>query len=243
MFHLHFPHSEPLKFGEISCLSENVIKALEPWLTQERICRINKVIENRTYTILPVLDGLYDIGNMNAVLRTAESFGFQSVHVIETSAKYRKANRVAQGAEKWLDIFRWKNPTDCIHHLKSRGYKICVTSLNSAKPINEIDFLSPTAIVLGNEHEGVSNEVIEQADEHIVIPMFGFTRSFNISVAAAIILYHAFSVRLSKLNTNCDLYETEKQILKAIFYWKSLPYAERILLHELKKGSITHVED
>jgi hypothetical protein len=56
MFHLHFPHSEPLKFGEISCLSENVIKALEPWLTQERICRINEVIENRTYTILPVLD-------------------------------------------------------------------------------------------------------------------------------------------------------------------------------------------
>ncbi len=243
MFHSCFPYKEPLKYGEISYFSEDIIKALEPWLTQERICRINQILENRTYTILPILDGLYDIGNMNAVLRTAESFGFQSVHVIETSAKYRKANRVAQGAEKWLDIFRWKSPTDCIHYLKSRGYKICVTLLDSAKPISEIDFFSPTAIVFGNEHEGVSKEIIEQADEHIIIPMFGFTQSFNISVAAAITLYHAFSVRFSKLNTNGDLYEHEKQILKAMFYWKSLPHAEQILLHKLKENFITRVED
>ncbi len=238
MFHPYFPYKDPLNFGGIVCSSEHIITALEPWLTQERINRINKVLQNRTYTILPVLDGLYDIGNMNAVLRTSEAFGFQSVHIIETSAKYREANRVAQGAEKWLDIFRWKKPSDCISYLKEKGYKICVTALNSNKTINEIDFLSPTAIVFGNEHEGVCSEIITQADESIIIPMYGFTQSFNISVAVSIILYHVFHERMTQLYSNGDLYEQEKQVLKAVFYWKSISHAKEILTHTLKKDIV-----
>ncbi|MGC8737073.1 MAG: TrmH family RNA methyltransferase [Candidatus Hydrogenedens sp.] len=239
MFHPYFPYREPLNLGGISCLSGQIIQSLEPCLTPKRINKIDEVLQNRTYTILPVLDGLYDIGNMNAVLRTSESFGFQAVHIIETSAKYREANRVAQGAEKWLDIFRWKKPLDCIFYLKEKGYKICVTSLNSPKTIGEVDFLVPTAIVFGNEHEGVSKEIIHQADESIIIPMYGFTQSFNISVAASIVLYHAFQKRIDLLQSNGDLYENEKQILKAIFYWKSLSRAKEIVSHALKKDFIT----
>ena len=238
MLHPYFPYREPLNLGGISCFSEQITQALEVWLTPERIDKINRVLQNRTYTILPVLDGLYDIGNMNAVLRTSESFGFQAVHIIETSAKYREANRVAQGAEKWLDIFRWKNPLDCISYLKEKGYKICVTSLDSQKTINEVDFLIPTAIIFGNEHEGVSKEIIHQADESIIIPMYGFTQSFNISVAASIALYHAFQKRTELLQSNGDLFEDEKRILKAIFYWKSLSRAKEIVSHALKKDFI-----
>ncbi|HOK10112.1 MAG TPA: RNA methyltransferase [Candidatus Hydrogenedens sp.] len=235
MLHPYFPYKEPLKMDDIICSSIQILQALKPWLTEQRANRIEQVIEGRTYTITPVLDGLYDIGNINAVLRTSEALGFQSVHVIETSVRYREANRVAQGAEKWLDIFRWKNTTDCISYLKNRKYKIYTTTFDSARPIQEIDFLEPTAIVFGNEHQGVSKEIINEADERVFIPMYGFTQSFNISVAAAITLYHAFSMRTTKLKANGDLYENEKQILKAIFYFKSLPNAKHILTHELKR--------
>ncbi len=234
MFHPYFPYREPLDLGGIPCYSIEIIKSLEPWLTPERIKKIQKVLQNRTYTIVPVLDGLYDIGNMNAVLRTSEAFGFQAVHVIETSAKYKEANRVAQGAEKWLDIFRWKKPSDCMMYLKEKGYRICVTTLDSQKTISEVDFSTPTAIVFGNEHEGVSKEAIRFADESIIIPMYGFTQSFNISVATSITLYHAFSMRMAKFNSNGDLYKEEKQILQAIFYWKSLSRAKEILSQTLK---------
>lgn len=238
MYHSYFPYTEPLNLGGISCPSEYIISALEPWLTQERIEKIEKILQNRTYTVLPVLDGLYDIGNMNAVLRTSEAFGFQAVHIIETSVRYREANRVAQGAEKWLDIFRWKNPLDCVTYLKEKGYKIYATSLDSRKSIDEIDFLTPTAIVFGNEHEGVSKDILHYADGNIIIPMFGFTQSFNISVAASITLYHAFQERMKRIQTNGDLYENEKQILKAVFYWKSLSRAKEIVSHVLKKDFI-----
>ncbi len=238
MLHPYFPYTEPLNVGGLLCPSEHIISALEPWLTQERVEKIGKVLQNRTYTVSPVLDGLYDIGNMNAVLRTSEAFGFQAVHIIETSVKYREANRVAQGAEKWLDIFRWKSPLGCVSYLKEKGYKICATSLDSQKTINEIDFLSPTAIVFGNEHEGVSKEMLKHADENIIIPMFGFTQSFNISVAASIVLYHAFQERVKQLQTNGDLYENERQILKALFYWKSLSRAKEIVSYALKKDFI-----
>lgn len=238
ILHPYFPYTEPLNLDGLSCPSGHIISVLEPWLTQERIKKIGEVLQNRTYTVVPVLDGLYDVGNMNAVLRTSEAFGFQSVHIIETSTKYRKANRVAQGAEKWLDIFRWKNPLDCVSYLKEKGYRICATSLDSQETINEIDFLTPTAIVFGNEHEGVSKEILKHADKSIIIPMFGFTQSFNISVAASITLYHAFQERVKQLQSNGDLYENEKQTLKAVFYWKSLSRAKEIVSHALKKDFI-----
>jgi len=236
IYHSYFPYRDPIDLDGISCRSELVIKILEPWLTPERVSKINKVLQHRTYTIVPVLDGLYDIGNMNAVLRTAEAFGFQSVHVIETSVKYKSANRVAQGAEKWLDIFRWKTPKECILYLKEKGYKICATTLETQKTIHDVNFLYPTAIVFGNEHEGVSHEVLENADENVIIPMHGFTQSFNISVAVSITLYHAFQERIRHLQSSGDLTDIEKQILKAIFYWKSVSRAKEILIHALRKS-------
>ncbi len=232
-----FPYKEPIVVGDLKLSAEEIILGLDNRLTNERKQRIDFVVGNRTYAITPVLDGLYDVGNMNAVLRTAEALGFQSVHIIETSSKYKQANRVTQGAEKWLDIMRWKTPIECISWLKDKGYKICVTSFNDAKPIDEVDFVTPTAIVLGNEHEGVSKEMIANADERVVIPMYGFTRSFNISVAGGMILYHAVKYRIKHLGMSGDLSFQEKKILKAVFYLRSVEHAEQILRREILKGN------
>ncbi|MCX8064997.1 MAG: RNA methyltransferase [Candidatus Hydrogenedentes bacterium] len=230
-----FPHKEPIKVGDLLLSSEEIISGLCNWITEERKQRIESVINNRTYTVVTVLDGLYDIGNVNAVIRTSESLGFQCVHIVETCAKYKTANRITQGAEKWLDILRWKSAEECLNWLRERGYRICATAFENAKPIDQVNFLIPTAIVLGNEHSGVSSIMTTHADERVIIPMYGFTKSFNISVAGGIILYHAVMHRISHLGKNGDLTPDERKILKALFYLKSVGSPEKILHREITK--------
>lgn len=234
-----FPHPDTIEVDGHYYTPEEIIHELSPWLTEHRKRRIDEVILNRTYSLTPVLEGLYDVGNMNAVLRTAEGLGIQSVHIIETSAKYKEANRVTQGSEKWLDIFRWKSTTECLDYLKGRGYRIFVTILEHSRRIEEVDFTQPSAIVLGNEHAGVSPEAVQWADECISIPMYGFTQSFNISVATAIILYHALNQRKAILGQQGDLTEKERQILKARYYLKSVSHATQLLTGSTQKKSET----
>ena len=183
----------------------------------------------RSFSIVPVLDGLYDRGNVSAVLRTAEALGFQAVHIVESSGRFKEANRVTQGAEKWLDIVLWPESSSCVTDLREKGYRIVATSLEEATPIGQVDFSAPTAIFFGNEREGVSPEVLEQADERIVVPMPGFSRSFNISVAAALSLYHIYSERRRLLGGHADLTEPERAALTASFYLRSVESSAKIL--------------
>ena len=98
---------EPFEFGDVGLTAAQIQSILEPHITAERQEGIRRVIAERCGSVLPVLEGLYDRGNASAVLRSAEALGFQEVHLIESSAKFKKANRVTQGAEKWLDVVRW----------------------------------------------------------------------------------------------------------------------------------------
>ncbi len=200
----------------------DVIEKLGPFVTDNRKKRIQDVVNNRTNNIVPVFDGLYDRGNVSAVLRSAESFGLQTCHIIETQEKFKAAKAVSNGAEKWLDIHKWKNPVDCISNLKANNFQIVSTHLEASKPISEIDFSKPTAIVFGNEKDGVSKEMLAASDHNIIIPMQGFSQSFNISVAAAISFYHIYQDRIRKLGRHGDLSEAEKKILEAKYFLYSV---------------------
>lgn len=195
----------------------DVIKKLSPFITENRKKRIFDVIKNRTKNIVPVFDGLYDHGNVSAVLRSAESFGFQTCHVIETQERFKTARSVSNGAEKWLEITKWKNPVLCANSLKETGYQIISTHLDASAAISEVDFSKPTAIVFGNEKEGVSEDMLKVSDARVKIPMQGFSQSFNISVAAAISFYHIYLDRLRK-GIQGDLSESDKRILEAKYY-------------------------
>lgn len=225
-----FPHSEPFNIGGREFSAAEVIEALAPYLTEHRQEKIARVVRQRTYTVTPVLEGLYDRGNVSAVIRSAEAMGFQSVHVIETAAKFKEANRVTQGAEKWLDVIRWRSTAACVERLRQGGYRILAAHVDKAEPIDAYDFSEPAAIVFGNEHEGLSEEVLDTADGRLMIPMSGFTRSFNISVAAALILYHVRSRREAKLGAQGDLTEDEQRCLTAAYYLRCVKYAEHVLL-------------
>lgn len=215
--------------------ASRVVEALEPHLTDRRRARIERTVANRTCNITPVFDGPYDLGNVAAVMRTAEAMGYQTMHVVHTQPRFKLGKRITQGAEKWLDVFHWQEPAECVRQLKRRGYRICATHLEAAQPIDEVDFTQPTAIVFGNERSGVSPEVLEAADVRCLIPMMGFVQSYNISVAAALSLYHIVGHRTRELGRHGDLTEDEQRILKAVYYLRTLRSAPQIIDAALKR--------
>lgn len=206
--------------------ASDIINWLGPMLTADRRHRIDTVICQRTRKLVPVLENLYDRGNASAVIRSAEGLGIQDFHIIETNDQFKKANRVTRGAEGWVDIWKWKNVSDCFACLRKQGFKILGASLENSLPIGEVSFLEPTAVVFGNEKEGLSEQALQGVDQRICIPMFGFSQSFNISVAAALILYHIRS-RL----TEPALSAKAQEVLKARFYMSHFHDVDALLDH------------
>jgi tRNA (guanosine-2'-O-)-methyltransferase len=202
--------------------SEQIIEKMGSLLTPERKERIREVVDKRTLDIIPVLDGIHDLGNVSAVMRSAEAFGLQEIHFVENQPKYKISQRTSKGTDKWLNVIRWKESLACAKELKSRGYKIVATHLDStAVPISEVDFSKPTALILGNEKDGVSKEILEMSDVRCIIPMQGFAESFNISVAAALSFYHIYQDRMSRLGHHGNLTQEQKNYLIADYYLRT----------------------
>ena len=239
------PYEDPIDVGELLELDEElvlearqIVELLDDQLTDDRKERIDEVVRRRTFSVVPVMDGIYDLGNAAAVLRTAEGLGFQEAHVIDTQPGHKTSQRVTQGADKWLDVHRWRRPGRCVASLQERGYRVVATHLGARKKVTDIDFTQPVAVVFGNERDGVSPEVLEAADDRCIIAMNGFVESFNISVAAAIALYEAMRQRIDRLGKHGDLNDHQRQMLRARFYLRSATRAERLVpsLWKRKKG-------
>jgi tRNA (guanosine-2'-O-)-methyltransferase len=210
--------------------TEEIVAKLEPHLTPSRIQRIAQVIEGRTYSIATVAEHLYDIGNISAVMRSAESFGFLPFHIVERpGSKYKMSDRISRGTEKWLDIRKHKSSVECVKELKERCYKVYATDLYATHKIEDINFSEKVAVVFGNEKEGISEEMREHADGRFIIPMHGFAQSFNISVAASLCFYHIHQKREVQMGDSGDLTPEEKIGLKAHYYLRTIDGAEEIM--------------
>lgn len=234
-----FPHSDRIPVdANLSVQYDLILQHIGPLLTDERRQKIDRVVAGRNFETAVVLEGIYDRGNISAVMRTAEGLGFANFHVIETQEKFKEANRVTQGADKWVEVQKWQQTKDCVKALKDQGYRICVTTLEASKPLAEIDFSGKTALVLGNEKDGVSREILEAADERMIIPMPGFVQSFNISVAGALCLYHIMQDRIRRTGSNADLTEKEQNILKALYYMRTQDSAEKYLKEMFSRGTL-----
>lgn len=232
----HFPLTAPLEYkpGHFASV-ETIMEKIWPLLTPERQRKIENVIAKRCFSIPIVLESIYDRGNISAVMRTAEGLGFSNFHVIETQEKFKNSQRVTQGADKWIETKKWKSTTEAVKYFKDNKIRLCVTSLEAAKPLHEVDFSTPLALVLGNEKDGVSKEMLEAADERVIIPMPGFVQSFNISVAGALCLYQIFQTRLHRLGKNEDVTPEQISILRASYALRTLDSAEDILRAGLEK--------
>ena len=222
--------SEPFVLAGQELSAQAVIDLIRPLLTSERCARLEAVVASRSFSLVPVLENIYDFGNISAVMRSSEAFGFARVHLVTApGARFKAANRVTKGAEKWLDVEIHRSPSDCVRQLKQSGFQVYATHLEAARPIAEIDFTRPTAVVFGNEKDGVSPEMLELVDGRFIIPMQGFSQSFNISVAAAIALYHGWHQRETRLGRSGDLTSKEQRILLANYYLRCLDNPESIV--------------
>ncbi|HEX7412766.1 MAG TPA: RNA methyltransferase, partial [Bacteroidia bacterium] len=142
---------------------------------------------------------------------SADCFGIQNVHFIETRNMYKVSDEVALGASQWLTIHRHKNTKDTLTELKQQGFKIVATTPHkSDKTIYDYDVAQKFALIFGTEKEGISKDIIDMADAFVKIPMYGFTESFNISVCAAMCM-NEFSNKIRQQVPNPYLSTEEKQ--------------------------------
>lgn len=217
--------------GPVSAMSPaDVIAGLRPHLSEERFQRMQAVVAGRTRTVVPVLQGLVNWGNICAVMRSAEALGYLDFHIVSDNRFEKVSGRTTQGADRWLDIHRWEAAGPCVASLREAGYTIIAMHADEgSEDVSAIDFTRRTALVFGNEQEGVSGEMLGLADRHCIIPMSGFTRSFNVSVAAALALHHAQEDRLRRMGRHGDLPAAEQERLLADYMIRGVEAAELIL--------------
>uniref|UniRef100_A0A0D9X153 tRNA/rRNA methyltransferase SpoU type domain-containing protein n=1 Tax=Leersia perrieri TaxID=77586 RepID=A0A0D9X153_9ORYZ len=229
--------------GGAELSSREVVEVLEPHIMEARRERISRAVENRSYSVCLVVEGLSDFGNVSAAFRSADALGVQSVHVIscDNNKRYRDNRHVSMGAEKWLDIELWNSTAECFHALKRRGYLIATTYLgNDSVCVYDMDWSHPTAIVVGNELRGISDDALKLSDLHCSVPMKGMVDSFNVSVAAGILMHHAVRDRVSRLGHHGDLLPEESKILLAEFYLRHRESTAGIV-HEYAKRKAGNV--
>lgn len=214
------------------------LEYLENFITENRKEGFIRVLENRTKHFTVAIEDLFQLHNTSAVMRSCEVFGVQELNVVEERFGKTIDKEIALGAQKWVDIRRFNSNQDCIADLKQKGYRIIATTPHENDCLLEdFDISQPAAIFFGTERNGLSDEVMQQADGFMKIPMVGFTESLNISVSAAIILQN-ISTRLR--NSGLDWKLTEAEMLEKRIDWtrksiKDIDYITRVYLEKNKK--------
>lgn len=168
--------------------------------TPERLARVNRVLNHRQPDLRVVLEEITNVHNANAVLRTCDAAGVLHVDVIQAGPEPLPINgAITTRADKWLDIHQYATPRECLAPLKAAGFQIAATHLGEGSiPYTSLDYSHPTAVIFGNEREGLSAAARAEADVLIKIPMFGMVQSLNLSVSVGIILYEAIRQRMGR---------------------------------------------
>lgn len=220
--------------------NQELLTYLEGFLTENRKEGFLRVLKNRTKHFTIAMEDVYQLHNTSAVMRSCEVFGVQELNVIEQKFGKRIDSEIAMGAQKWVDVNRFNNVQSCIDAKRAQGYQIIATTPhNDSCMLHEFDISKPSAIFFGTEKNGLSEEVIEQADGFIKIPMVGYTESLNISVSAAIIIQD-ITTRLRQSNIYWHL--TEEEVLEKRLDWtrksiKDIDFIEK-KFYEMKESAV-----
>jgi tRNA (guanosine-2'-O-)-methyltransferase len=164
-------------------------------MTPERKERLLNVLHKRQPDITVVLENVFDPHNISAVMRTCDAMGIQDVYVLNNRIPPHKkwGSKSSSSAHKWLSVHQFTDAGACFDELRSKYSQVLATHLNDqAISLYDVDFTTPIALVFGNEHDGVSEEIRIRADGNFIIPQVGIIKSLNISVACAVTLYEAF---------------------------------------------------
>jgi len=163
--------------------------------TEERLSRIDDILTRKQPTLQVMLENVHNSQNLSTIIRTSDAVGVLDIfYSSKENETLRIHKTITQGAHRWTHRHRIQDGStvDFLKQKKKEGFQVVVTHLEErAVSFREVDYTKPILIVMGNEKEGVSDEIIAEATDVIVIPMEGMVQSLNVSVATALILYEA----------------------------------------------------
>ncbi|MCX8531721.1 TrmH family RNA methyltransferase [Chryseobacterium luquanense] len=214
---------------------------LKQFLTEERLRKIEHFAPESSDFVLPVLEDVYQFRNAAAIVRSVEACGFHKVVALQEENNFEPNLRVTKGADTWVEVEKLPRNMESFQKIKDKGYKLVVVSLeNNAKMLPEYEITEPIALVFGTEMEGVSQEILDFADETLAIPMYGFTRSFNVSVAASLCMYE---LKQKLIKSDIDYKLNEEKLLKMKIRWavNSVKSGKQILEKYQKDNNLNFI--
>lgn len=161
--------------------------------SDKRIEKLRSVLKNRQLDLKVILEDIHDPHNVNAIYRSCEAVGVMDIILLYIKEEFPEIKFNSSGSAcKWIDLYKFSTPNDIIPKLKQKGYQIYSLVLDeNAKRIYDVDWREPSAIIVGNEHRGVSKQLQNLSTCNLYIPMKGVVESLNVSVATAVTLYEA----------------------------------------------------
>lgn len=161
-------------------------------MSPERFARINQMLDNRQTDLTVCLDKVHKTNNIAAVIRTADAVGIHQIHAVWPDIEMRVSGNTASGSQQWVNTIKHYHMAEAAELFNLQGMQILATNFSeTAVNFREVDYTKPTVVIIGNERDGVSDEGLAIADQHIIIPMIGMVQSLNVSVASALIMYEA----------------------------------------------------
>ena len=215
--------------------SKKTFEYLKQFLTDERLSKIEFYAQESSDFVLPVMEDIFQFRNAAAIVRSVEACGFHKIVAMESENEFNPNLRVTKGAETWVEVEKMPHQIASLEKIKERGYKIlAISPEKNAIMLPDYDLKEPVALVFGTEKEGVTEEILDFADETLAITMYGFTKSFNVSVAAAICFYD-LKQKLVKSDFDYKLSDEKLWELKVRWAKNSIKSGEEILQKFLKE--------
>lgn len=219
-------------------LLEQTYVYLQQFLTEERLRKIEHFSAQSSDFVLPVMEDVYQFRNAAAIVRSAEACGFHKIVALQKHNVFNPNLEVTKGADTWVEVEKLPARIESLKEIRQRGYKIvAVSPEKNATLLPDFKIDEPIALTFGTEWEGISEEILDFADETLMIPMYGFTQSFNVSVAAAICLYE-LKQKLVKTQTPHLLNDEKRLRLKIRWAVNSIRSGGEILERYLCAGGL-----
>ena len=207
------------------------VEVLKEFTGAERLDKLESKLQFRTKYMVLALEDVFHPHNASACIRSAEAFGLHEIHAVQRLCDFSPSQDIVRGTDQWMDIKRWDTTPELVAHLRERGYRIVVTGpRENGSTLENFDAESaPFALFMGTEKTGISQWLMNEADDSIVIPMTGFAESLNISVSAAIITQELTRrIRLMK-PVKWQLAEDEREEVLCQWLRKSIRKSNEII--------------
>ncbi|MEO7329685.1 MAG: RNA methyltransferase [Minicystis sp.] len=203
-----------------------IVRVLETFVTDERAARLRSVFAQRLDAVTLLMDAPHDPHNGAAVVRSCDAFGVHRLHVVERREGFLASNTVSRGSERWVDVRTYPTPTEAIAALQASGHELVATHPEGELSPQDLPGIPRLCLVLGNERDGIHEQLRAACNRGVRVPMRGFAESLNVSVTAAILLQHATHGRPG------DMPFEEQELLHARALILTIPRAPEILVHQ-----------